>query len=182
MTRRSSVRLRPHRGSLGDRRSGAPHTTSSSTSRATNPRSTRRRCAPCSRRSRDPPSTLPRWPRRSPDETARTSNAVKLLGARASDRTACARRYSRGPCRRQRRRDGLAAYRRLCLPARGAGALRRAAAVGERAARAARTIARARRRHADRRRAGRTGPARRRYARRSRRRACAVRTEGHDST
>ena len=79
----------------------------------------------------------------------RTSSRCRHAGSRPA---VCTRFHFHPRNRAIGRRPALPPHRALRLSARGAGALRQTAAVGQRAAREARAAARARRRHAHRRR------------------------------
>ena len=89
-------------------------------------------------------------------------NVVKAIGPPVGARPLPRHRPSPAPTRPAR--AALSSHRALRLSARGAGAVRQTAALGQRAAREARAVARARCRHAHRRGGRQQRAARRRYA------------------
>ena len=157
---------RIYRGA-GQARPRRARPTSSSTCRAIFRPSAATTSAPCSRRWPTPRSISRRWPPKSTPRRSTNPNVVKV--GRLADRPAAAARAVFHPRHRALgRRPALPSYRPLCLSPRGAGALRRAAALAAGTAGEARAAAGAGGRHADRRHHRRYRAARRRYAGRPR--------------
>ena len=147
---RSRVRLGPHLRGARSARPGAPHRHRGQ--RAGRPADHRRPATSAPRSSRSPTRGRHRDACRRHHRSGRAHQSECRQGVGLAGRARPAARAQLHPRRRDRRRPALSPHRALRLSPRRAGTIRQAAAVGQRATRKARAVARARRRHAHRRR------------------------------